>query len=227
MTRTESFDVLKTNNPVFFVYIGKQQGALWEFYYMASEANQQFAYFYATNTEVGNRHFIVDSSPVVIVYKENSHYIFPFSDVYDSVEPATLNETMHSWIVQEKFLTFPKITRENLHQLRQTKKFLVIAVVEENKLNEMETHEQEFRDMIEQLIRTKRSKFHDKFQFGWTGTPDLAHTIVMQHLPTPHLLVLNSTTNHHHVPDDDPLQMTPEAVEVFLDTICNETAPVS
>jgi thioredoxin domain-containing protein 10 len=226
VTRTESFEILKANNPVFFVYIGKQQGVLWEFYYMASEANQQFAYFYATNTEVGGKHFIVDSSPVVLVYKESTHYIFPLSDAFDAVDPSALNASMHTWIVQEKFLTFPRVTRENLHQLRQTRKFLVIAVVEENRLAELETHEQEFRDMVEQLVRTKRSKFHDRFQFGWTGVPDLAHTIAMQHLPTPHLLVLNSTTNHHHVPDDDPLQMTPEAIEVFLETIANQTATV-
>jgi thioredoxin domain-containing protein 10 len=226
VTRTESFEILKANNPVFFVYIGKQHGALWEFYYAASEANQQFAYFYATNADVGGKHFIVDSHPVVLVYKENTHYVFPLSSTYDTVESSTLNETMHTWIVQEKFLTFPKINRENLHQLRQTNKFIVIVVVEENKLNELEMHEQEFRDMVEQIIRTKRSKYHSMFQFAWTGTPDFAHSIAMDHLPTPHLLVLNSTTNHHHIPDDDPLAMTPEAIEIFLDTIGNQTATV-
>ncbi|KAL7011114.1 hypothetical protein ACKWTF_014093 [Chironomus riparius] len=226
VTRTESFEILKANNPIFFVYIGKQQGALWEFYYIASEANQQFAYFYATNNEIGSKHFMIDSHPVVLVYKENTHYIYPLSDAYDVVEPTALNDSMHNWIIQEKFATFPRVTRENLHQLRQTKKFLVIAVVEENKLSELETHEQEFRDMVEQIIRTKRSKYHANFQFGWTGTPDLAHTIAMEHLPTPHLLVLNSTTNHHHVPDDDPMVMTSEAIEMFLDSINNQTATV-
>lgn len=210
MTRTESFDILKANNPVFFVYIGKQQGPLWEIFYISSESHQAQAYFYATNVDVGGKHFIVDANPVVIVYKESSHYVFPLSDAFNEVEVSTLNDSMHTWIMQEKFLTFPKITRENLHHLRETKKFLVIAVVEENKLLEIETHEQEFRDMVEQIIRTKRSKYHDKFQFAWTGTPDLAHTILMDNIPTPHLLVLNSTTNHHHIPDDDPLAMTSE-----------------
>lgn len=192
------------------MYIGKQQGPLWEFYYQAAEVHQQFAYFYATNLEVGSKHFIVDTNPVVIVYKENTHYIFPQSDVYNEIEMTTLNNSMHNWIIQEKFLTFPKINRENLHQLRQTKKYLVIAVVEENKLQELETHEQEFRDMIEGIIRTKRSKYHDRFQFAWTGQPDFAHSILMDNVATPHLLVLNSTTYHHHIPDDDPLAMTSE-----------------
>lgn len=115
---------------------------------------------------------------------------------------------------------------DNLYQLKQTKKFLVLAVVEENKLNELVTHELEFRDMIEQIIRTKRSKYHDKFQFGWIGNPDLSHSIAMDNLNTPHLLVLNSTTNEHHLPDDDPLEMTPEAVEIFLESIYNQSATV-
>lgn len=211
---------------------------------MASENNQAFGYFYATSHEVAMKHFFLDSSDVILVYKENSHYIFPLSDGHDLVGATQLNESLHNWITQEKFLTFPKVTRgeilhygllefaklllstftENLHQIRQTKKFLVLAVVEENKLNELVTHELEFRDMIEQIIRTKRSKYHDHFQFGWVGNPDLSHSIAMSTLNTPHLLVLNSTTNVHHIPDDDPLEMTAEAVEIFLESVYNESA---
>lgn len=57
--------------------------------------------------------------------------------------------------------------------------------------------------MIEQIIRTKRSKYHDKFQFAWVGNPDLSHSIAMDTLSTPHLLVLNTTNNRHYLPDDD------------------------
>lgn len=123
-------------------------------------------------------------------------------------------------------MTYPKITRSNIHQLLQTRKYLVLAVVEENKLNEIATHEMEFRDMIEMVIRKNRDKFHQKFQFGWVGTPDLAHSIVMDQLPTPHLIVLNSTTSEHHIPEDDPLQLTPQAIVMFLDSIHNQSATV-
>lgn len=246
VTRVESFEILKANNPIFFIYVGKQSGILWDTYFIASENNQAHGYFYATSVEVASKHFFIDSTPVILVYKENTHYVFPFSDSQDVVDAAQMNDSLHTWITQEKFLTFPKITRgktkiislteqlnsslfplpDNLYQLKQTKKFLVLAVVEENKLNELVTHELEFRDMIEQIIRTKRSKYHDKFQFGWIGNPDLSHSIAMDHLNTPHLLVLNSTTNEHHLPDDDPLEMTPEAVEMFLESIYNQSATV-
>lgn len=243
VTRPESFEILKTNNPIFFIYVGKQAGNLWNSYYVASENNQAHGYFYATSLEVASKHFFIDATPVILVYKENTHYTFPLSDSHEILDPQQLNSSLHNWISRERFLTckqqtsltnnsltlasllVPKITRENLYQIKQTKKFLVLAVVEENKLNELVTHELEFRDMIEQIIRTKRSKYHENFQFGWIGNPDLSHSIAMEHLTTPHLLVINSTTNQHHIPDDDALEMTPQAVEMFLESVFNQSAP--
>lgn len=131
VTRSESFEILKANNPVFFVYVGKQSGDLWNNYYSVSEMNQRDGYFYSTNEEIASKHFfIAEPTPATLVYKENTHYVFPFSEKSDNIELANLNETLHTWVCQEKFLTFPKITRDNLHQLRQTKKYLVLAVVE-------------------------------------------------------------------------------------------------
>ncbi|CRL00032.1 CLUMA_CG013320, isoform A [Clunio marinus] len=225
VTRVESFEILKANNPIFFVYVGKQSGSLWDSFYINAEAHQAHGYFYATTEEVAGKHFFIDSSPVILVYKENSHYTFPLSDSFESFELSHLNGTLHNWITCERFPTFPKITRENIYLLRQTKKFLALVVVEENKLNELMTHELEFRDMIERIIRTKRSKYHEFFQFGWTN-PELSHSIAMDTLSTPHLLILNSTTNEHHLPEDDPLEMTPEAVEIFLESVLNQSARV-
>lgn len=133
---------------------------------------------------------------------------------------------MYKWINEERFETFPKVTRGNINELLQTKKFLVLAVVEENKLQQISQEMIEFRDMIESVIRRKREKFHKNFQFGWIGTPELANSIAMQVLPLPHLLVLNSTTNHHHIPEDDPTQLTTEAIDNFLEGIFNQTVPV-
>ena len=148
------------------------------------------------------------------------------SDNYESVEPQHLNHSLHRWVNEERFLTFPKVTRGNMWQLKQTRKYLVLVVVDEDKLNQLAIHELEFRDMVEQLIRQKRDKFHSKFQFGWIGNPEIAHTIAMDHLETPHLIVLNSTNNVHHIPLDDPERLTLEAIEIFLESIENQSAPV-
>lgn len=49
----------------------------------------------------------------------------------------------------------------------------------------------------------------------------------MDHLPTPHLLVLNATTSEHHIPDDDPMQLTIDAIHIFLESIHHQKATVS
>lgn len=65
----------------------------------------------------------------------------------------TLNTTLDRWINSERFGFFPKITRANLNHLMETEKYIVIAVVSENKLNEITQTERDFKDMIEGLIR--------------------------------------------------------------------------
>lgn len=100
-------------------------------------------------------------------------------------------------------------------------------MVEENKLQQIPADMLAFRDMVESIIRKNRDKYHKTFQFGWTGNPELANSIAMTRLQLPHLLVLNSTTNHHHFPEDDPTQLTADAVHMFLERIANQSVPVS
>lgn len=102
----------------------------------------------------------------------------------------------------------------------------MLAVVEENKLNEVIGLELEFRDMVESIIRQNYETFHSNFQFGWIGSPEIAHSIVMSHLATPHLIVLNSTTYEHYIPDDEPEQLTADAIKLFLHNIRHEKVKV-
>lgn len=138
-----------------------------------------------------------------------------------------MNETLFNWVNEERFIAFPKVTRSNIYQISKTQKFLVLAVVEENKLSEIASHELEFRDMIEAIVRQKYDKYHQKFQFGWIGTPDIAHSIVMDQLATPHIIVLNTTTYEHYIPDDEPERLTADAIELFLHNIHHEKVRVS
>jgi thioredoxin domain-containing protein 10 len=57
----------------------------------------------------------------------------------EDLETGHLNASILDWINVERFATFPKVTRGNIHQILQTKKFIVLAVVEENKLLEIPT----------------------------------------------------------------------------------------
>lgn len=224
VARVESIDMLKTNNGIFFTFVGKQDGVLWDAYHSVAEHFQPHGFFYATSGEIAEKHFDVDTVPSILVYKEKSHYYFPLSNNFNEVEVSHLNDSLHKWVNEERFLLFPKITRANIHQLLLTKKYLVLAVVEENKLYEIASHELEFRDLIESICRKHHAKYHSRFQFGWIGSPDIAHSIVMDSLPTPHLLVLNATTSEHHIPDDDPMQLTAEAIHLFLESIHQQKA---
>lgn len=52
----------------------------------------------------------------------------------------------------------------------------------------------------------------------------------MSVIPLPSLIVINSSTNHHHMPSDQmlgPAGLTVESVVQFLDSIIDESAPVS
>lgn len=59
--------------------------------------------------------------------------------INEDLEMGHLNASMFDWINVERFATFPKVTRGSINQLFQTKKYLVLAVVEENKLLEIPT----------------------------------------------------------------------------------------
>lgn len=134
---------------------------------------------------------------------------------------------MHRWINEERFETFPKITEGNFYEILQTKKYIVLVVIEDNKLQQISREMFEFKSMIESMVKQNRDKYHKNFQFGWTNNPELANHIAMEALALPSLMVINSTTLHHHVPDDDPTQMTEEAVDLFLQKILNQSARVS
>lgn len=153
--------------------------------------------------------------------------LFAVSSDFHLVDEEFLNDTLFNWVNEERFVAFPKITRSNIYQISQTKKFLVLAVVEENKLNEIASHEMEFRDMVESIVRKYYDKYHQRFQFGWIGTPEIAHSIVMDQLATPHLIVLNTSTYEHYIPDDDPERLTVDAIQLFLHNIHHEKVKVN
>lgn len=226
ITKSETMDNLKAHNALFFMYVGPQEGLLWQTYNTVAEKFQPHGFFYSVPNEIAKKHVDIDDLPAVFVYKESCHYFFPLESGDTNQDADQLNATMHDWINEERFQTFPKVTRGNINQIMQTKKFLVLAIVEENKLAEIPTEMIEFRDMVESIIRKKRDTYHKTFQFGWVGTPELANSIAMTVLPLPYLLVLNSTTNHHHIPEDEPTQLTSDSIDIFLQQIYNQSAPV-
>lgn len=54
------------------------------------------------------------------------------------------NSSFTQWINTERFDTFVKVTRSNIHHMLETNKYLVLAVVEENKIEKLPPHHSEF-----------------------------------------------------------------------------------
>lgn len=77
VTQIDSFNTLKTQNEIFFTYVGQRNGTLWTAYSSIAEIFQPHGFFYSTSREIADRHFQIDALPVVLVYKENNHYHFP------------------------------------------------------------------------------------------------------------------------------------------------------
>ncbi|EZA51207.1 Protein disulfide-isomerase TMX3 [Ooceraea biroi] len=222
ITKPESFHTIKKDRDLYFLYVGDRVGVLWELYYKTATMFQAHAFFYQSHPSVVNKHAPVVNVPALFVYKESSHYNFTGHNLSDIEK---INETLYKWVNAERFPTFPKVTRGNINQLFLTSKNLVLAVVEENQLEEIAPDMLEFRDMVESVIKDKREKYHDHFQFGWIASPDLVNSIAMSVLPLPSLIVINTTTNHHHIPEDDTEKLTPYVIELFLEQIRNESAP--
>ncbi|XP_043465597.1 protein disulfide-isomerase TMX3 isoform X1 [Leptopilina heterotoma] len=222
VTKTESFDFLKKERDLYFLYVGERVGQFWELYHKTADVFQAHAFFYQSHPKVVDKHAPVENTPALFVYKESTHYNFTGHNV-SSID--VMNKTLHKWVNAERFSSFPKVTRGNINQLFLTNKNLVLAVVEENQLEEMTPDMIEFRDMIESLIKTKRDKYHEHFQFGWIANLDLVNSIAMMVVPLPNLMVINTTTNHHHFPDDEPGKLTPHVIEIFLEQIRSENVP--
>lgn len=225
VTRTESIVTLKNQNQLFFMYVGKREGHLWDIFFDIAVKMQPYSFFYSTTEEIAMQHVDIYDLPAVFVHKEGSHYFYTVDSEKSLGDADHLNKTLYKWINEERFDTFPKISSDNINEFLQTGKFIVLVIVEENQVKHIPPEMLEFRNKVESVIRKKRDVYHKHFQFGWMGNPSLANSIAMERLSLPYLLVLNSSTYHHHIPEDEPLQMTIDAIEAFLERIMNETSP--
>lgn len=236
-------------NSLFFVYTGSLETPLYQEFHLNARHFQKEEFMYSVSPQVMAKHVQLTKDPAIYVYKDSTFYPFdgePTSERQEraledtnSEEVATnaptaptpteptsvLNTSLYGWVTAERFPLFVKVTRGKFSNIMATNKFVVIAVLEENKLLEISPEMEDFKDMIRQVIEKNREKYHKHFQFGWTGSPDLANSVAMETLSLPNLLVINSSTYQHHLPEDIPTYLTPEAIQIFLDSILAGEAP--
>ena len=94
----------------------------------------------------------ITASPAVLVFKDGTHYVYPYtkdtSEALQSREPAgdeisdhvlinpELNR-LRDWVNHERFPSVVQISNGNFHQVMKIKKFIVLAILEEDKVGRM------------------------------------------------------------------------------------------
>jgi len=235
----EDFELAKTRSELFFVFAGETAGREWENFEKIATNLQQHEFFYQAEAQIAQDFSGQKETQSIRVYKDSSSFKFEenseiaeeraerdLSNDDSVVVSENITESLHHWVLRERFPRFVKVTRGRFSQLMSTKKLLVMAVLEENKLGEITPDMEAFRAMLHSVMDNHIDRYRPHYQFGWTGSPDLANSVAMDTLSIPHLIVINTTSYQHYLPDDEPTKMTPEAVTLFLDSILEGDAPV-
>nr|CAI5819798.1 unnamed protein product [Callosobruchus analis] len=207
-------------NKQFFMYIGEQEGSLWNSYKEVAKAMQQHGYFYAVNENVAKPYINVSAVPCILVYKDSKTYFFPGTGLECK---QYLNASLSKWVNEERYPTFTKVTMGNINEILQIKKSIVLAVVDEKQLRNVGSKMEGMKNLLEDFAKQHRDKYHKFYQFGWIGSPDFANSIAIQILPLPYIMVLNSSTFEYYVPEEDISEMDTRKIDVFLQKILNHS----
>ena len=157
---------------------------------------QQHEFFYQAEAKLAEDFSGVKETQSVRVYKDGDSFkfdenipsdrqvrdIIPENEIEENEEAMNNTESLKSWILRERFPKFVKVTRGRFGHLMSTKKLLVMAVLEENKLGEIAPDHEAFKSMLNTVLEMNIDKYRPHFQFGWTGSPDLANSVAMDTL---------------------------------------------
>lgn len=230
-------------NSLFFLYVGPLEDPLYNEFLLNAKHFHQDEHMYSASDRMMTRHIGHSSGPgpAVFVFKDGQYHQFNVEDYVversprdaddddnaAAPTPATTvaNTSIYSWVMKERFPMFAKVTRGRFGKVMATNKLIVLAVLEENKLEQVSQDMELFKEMVRGVVTKHHDKYRDRFQFGWTGSPDLANSVAMDTLALPNLIVINSTTYQHHLPEDPPEYLTPEAIVLFLDSVLEGEAP--
>lgn len=149
-------------------------------------------FFYQVHPSQFAKYAHLDESdvPRVAVVKEKEIIIH---------DPST-GQSLDEFIRMEKFLTFAQISLTNFHNLMNTKKWLVILLV--NSADDLKANiTVQLKHTFKQFAQSQRLAYHSKFQFGFTENQDLLNGIAIWTLSCPTLFILNSTSYEYSLVD--------------------------
>ncbi|XP_076338865.1 thioredoxin-related transmembrane protein 3 [Tachypleus tridentatus] len=222
----DDFQKAREDHKVLFLYVDGEKlddsGELKDHFMRNAEELQPYHYFFTVHNQCLSlvEGVAVPSSPSVYVFKDNKG--FQFKGKLD----AELNTTLKTWINQERFPAFLKVTNGNFPQVLKSEKYIVLAVLEENQIGQLTLKMQEFKDLLEAIAVSNRDLYHEHFIFGWLGQSDLANSVAMKVLPIPSLIVVDSSTYEYYLPPDSEEEKipSPQTIISLLDQILNKSA---
>jgi len=222
----------------FFLFVGENRGSLWESFNHTAYEYQPFIYFYAATHSVLESAGVKleNNDPTIMIFKDNKYHIYPNkknaignaeslidSNSVDLLDDGIVQleelEDLKYWVNHERFPTMVEINPGNFHQVMKTNKFIVLAVLEEDKIGRLSPSMRQYKEMLEKFAETNRDDYHENFLFGWTGSPDLPNSVAMMSLPVPSIIVINATSFHHHLPEEYIEILTPENLAEFLNRV--------
>jgi thioredoxin domain-containing protein 10 len=139
---------------------------------------------------------------------------------YENGSDVLLNE----WVKFQRFPQFVKVTTGNFNMLLNSRKLLVLALVEEHhSVGKLASgkHE-EFRDLLEAVSHTYDDG--NRFIFGWCSHLDMINSVAMKTIePLPQLIAINSSSLQYHLLED---KLLPQNVIKVLDDLRTESLPL-
>ncbi|PVD20463.1 hypothetical protein C0Q70_18619 [Pomacea canaliculata] len=207
----------KHSDEVFFLYIGDddEQDDLYQKYQTVADKMMVQGYYYA-----GKKHILEDIStknhPTVLAFKDRMQYEFL------PPEGVATMEALEHWINTERYPAFPQIWGGAINLLADTKKYLVIIVVDPEIKDKMDGNNR-LKNIAEAIALDQRDKYHSEFQFLWMTDVETVNTITMSFLTPPVLLVLEVDPQYYYLPDLPASNITINTFMQFLDGIRNGT----
>ncbi|PRD27129.1 UNVERIFIED_CONTAM: tmx3 [Trichonephila clavipes] len=225
-TNCEQFQALRKDKKVFFIYVDDsklpENEQLKDNYTRIAEEFQTVMNFYT-----GPLQCIAQLEGLALPTEQSAYVCKDGSCFkYDEEMLASYNISLRTWVNKERFPAFIKVSPGNFHQLIKTKKYIVIAVLEENQIGGLTLKMSEFRDVLEAIAVNNKDLYHDRFIFGWLGQPEIANNIAMETLPLPSLIVVNSVTYQYYLPtlEEDEKVPSPQGILELLDQVKNNSA---
>nr|XP_032816516.1 protein disulfide-isomerase TMX3-like isoform X1 [Petromyzon marinus] len=188
LSSPEAFEKAQKAHDTCFVYVGGESPLKEKYLEVATELIV-YTYFYSATKEALPEDVVLYELPAVLAFKDETFYVF------DEFEDGSLEE----WVNRERFPEFLFIDSITLHDLADTGKSLVLAVLSGTNIK----HDNRLKYMVEEVSKNYRRNFHKQFQFGYTDGNIHINDLIMSVVDVPSVILVNTSSQQFFLPEGD------------------------